>query len=70
MRPRKSSGIAYTVLLVMALSMLSGGRAQDAESTDVNRKEVTAEFSYLGLGAMPAIYQIAGMTFFAHSSAT
>ena len=70
MRLRKSVGIACTALLVLALSMLSDGTAQEAESTDVDRKEITAEFSYLRLGAMPAIYQIAGMTFFAHSSAT
>ena len=70
MRLRKSAWIACTALLVMSVGMLSDGRAQDNESTDANRKEVTAEFSYLRLGAMPAIYQIAGMTFFAHSSAT
>ena len=51
-------------------SMLSDSRAQDSESTSVNRKEVTAEFSYLRLGAIPTVYQITGMTFFAHSSAT
>ena len=53
----------------MSVGMFSDGSAQDTD-TEVNRKEVTAEFSYLRLGAMPAIYQIAGMTFFAHSSAT
>ena len=70
MRLRRSVWTACTALLVMSVGMLSDGRAQDTESADVNRKEVTAEFSYLRLGAMPALYQIAGMTFFAHSSAT
>ena len=67
-RLHKSLWITCIALTMMAVGMLADAKAQDMESTSVNRKEVTAEFSYLPLGTIPAIYQIAGMTFFAHSS--
>ena len=70
MRLRRSLWVVCGLLVTMSVSMLPDSRAQDSVSTSVNRKAVTAEFSYLRLGAMPAVYQIAGMTFFAHSSAT
>ena len=67
MRLRRLLAVAVLALVVMAAAICPDGLAQGGATT-IN-KVATATFSYLPNGtAMPALYQVAGMTFFAHSS--
>ena len=52
-------------VIYLALAVVAAGMAADSRAEDV----ATAEFSYLPSGApMPPVYQVAGMTFFAHGA--
>ena len=67
-RLRRPLWTAFMALMAMAATVAPDGRAQD-EASVPTRNVITAEFALLPSGvSVPPLFQIAGMTFFAHSS--